>query len=50
MAKYIRGNNKHNGFYFEMADGFYGWVHGLSKAEWTIMERQHGSFVKYERA
>lgn len=50
MAKYIKGHNNHNGFYYEMEDGTYGWVHGLSKAEWNCMEREHGRFIRYERA
>ena len=50
MAQYIRGNNNNNGFYYLMGDGTYGWINGLSKAEWNRMEREHGCFVKYERA
>ena len=50
MAQYIKGNNNKNGFYYEMADGTYGWIYGLSKAEWNRMEREHGCFVRYERA
>lgn len=50
MAQYIRGNNKHRGFFFRMADGCNGWVHGLSKTEWNRMEKEHGRFIIYERA
>lgn len=50
MAEFIRGTNKGKGFYYKMADGTCGWVHGLSKAEWNLMKKQHGWFVSYERA
>ena len=50
MAQYIRGNNNNNGFYYLMGDGTYGWINGLSKAEWSRMEGGHGCFVRYERA
>jgi hypothetical protein len=50
MAKHVRGTNRGNGFYFEMADGYHGWVRGLSKAEWDMMERQHGRFYVYRAA
>lgn len=50
MAKYLRGTNKGNGFFFEMADGYHGWVYGLSRQEWDAMERQHGRFTAYYAA
>lgn len=39
-----------NGYYFEFADGYHGWVMGWSAQEKRAQTRIHGKLIKWVKA
>ncbi len=39
-----------NGYYFEFADGYHGWVLGMSAQEKKVEVRKHGKLIKWVAA
>lgn len=48
--KKTKANNYGRGFWFEHADGYHGWVLGMSAQEKRAAIRQHGALVKWVAA